>query len=78
FETSYRRFALSISLNVDFAGGALKFKEFTGEGYKGAPGTALVFSSALLHEVEETAKGVRYTLISHFFSDETLRQIRGG
>lgn len=76
-ETSYRRFALSISLNDDFEGGALKFKEFTGEGYKGAPGTALVFSSGLLHEVEETTKGIRYTLISHFFSDAALHQARG-
>lgn len=76
-ETSYRRFALSVSLNDDFAGGALKFNEFTGDGYKGAPGTALVFSSALLHEVEETTKGVRYTLISHFFNDDTVRRAGG-
>jgi peroxiredoxin len=75
-ETSYRRFALSVSLNDDFEGGALKFKEFTGDGYKGAPGTALVFSSGLLHEVEETTKGVRYTLISHLFSEQTLQKAR--
>ena len=66
-ETKYRRFALSVSLNDDYEGGELVFREYTDRGYRGKPGTAFIFSSALLHEIMETTKGVRYNLISHFF-----------
>ncbi|MHA6288893.1 2OG-Fe(II) oxygenase [Maricaulis sp. CAU 1757] len=67
--TRYRRFALSVSLNDDYEGGELVFREYAGKGYRGAVGTAFVFSSSLLHEVEETTRGTRYNLISHFFDD---------
>lgn len=67
--TAYRRFALSISLNEDYDGGELVFREYSGKGYRGAVGSALVFSSGLLHEIEETTKGVRYNLISHLFDN---------
>ena len=67
-QTAYRRFALSMSLNTDFEGGTIVFKEFSDEGYAPPAGTAMVFSSSLLHEVQETTKGVRYNLISHFFT----------
>lgn len=70
--TAYRRFALSISLNDDYEGGELVFGEFAQKGYRGAPGTALVFSSSLLHEIKETTWGVRYNLISHLFNDQAL------
>ncbi len=70
--TAYRRFALSLNLNDDYEGGAVAFKEFGSLGYKSVAGTALVFSSALLHEVLETTQGVRYTLISHFFNEASL------
>ena len=70
--TAYRRFAHSMNLNDDYEGGEVVFKEFNPHGYKGTPGTALVFSSALLHEVQETTSGTRYTLISHLFNDSTL------
>ncbi len=61
-----RRFALSVNLNEDYEGGDVVFKEFSNRGYRSPPGTALVFSSSLLHEVQETTEGTRYTLISHF------------
>jgi len=64
---SYRRFALSMNLNDDFEGGEVVFKEFNNHGYRAAPGTALIFSSSLLHEVMETTDGTRYNLISHLF-----------
>lgn len=67
-QTAYRRFALSMSLNSDFEGGEIVFKEFSDDGYAPPAGTAMVFSSSLLHEVQETTKGTRYNLISHFFS----------
>ena len=64
---AHRRFALSISLNDDYDGGEIVFREFSPRGYRVPAGTAMVFSSSLLHEVEETTSGVRYNLISHFF-----------
>jgi peroxiredoxin len=72
--TQHRRFALSLNLNDDYDGGAVVFREFSNRGYKSPPGTALVFSSSLLHEVEETTRGVRYTLISHFFNEASLKE----
>lgn len=65
---AHRRFALSISLNDDYEGGEITFNEFSPKGYRVPAGTAMVFSSSLLHEVQETTSGVRYNLISHFFS----------
>ena len=70
--TAYRRFALSMSLNDDYEGGEIVFREYSPRGYKPPAGTAMVFSSALLHEVLETTRGVRYNLISHFFNEQTL------
>ena len=72
--TLYRRFALSVALNDDYEGGELVFREYAGKGYRGDVGTAFVFSSSLLHEIEETTKGVRYNLISHFFNEASLQQ----
>ncbi len=65
---AHRRFALSMSLNDDYEGGSIAFKEFSPQGYRVPAGTAMVFSSSLLHEVQETTSGVRYNLISHLFS----------
>lgn len=65
---AHRRFALSVSLNDDYEGGGISFREFSPKAYRVPAGTAMVFSSSLLHEVEETTAGVRYNLISHFFS----------
>ena len=72
--TAHRRFALSMNLNDDYEGGDVVFKEFGPQGYKSPAGTAMVFSSALLHEVRETTAGVRYTLISHFFNEQSIPQ----
>ncbi len=72
--TAYRRFALSLNLNDDYDGGEVAFKEYGSQRYKSPAGTALVFSSALLHEVLETTRGTRYTLISHFFNEQSLGQ----
>ncbi len=70
--TAYRRFALSMSLNDDYEGGGVVFKEFSPRPYRAAAGTALVFSSSLLHEVQETTSGTRYNLISHLFNDQAV------
>lgn len=71
--TAYRRFAFSMNLNDDYEGGELVFNEYSTQGYRAAPGTAMVFSSSLLHEVMETTKGVRYNLITHFFNEQSLQ-----
>lgn len=65
---AHRRFALSMSLNDNYEGGGVVFGEFSTRGYRLPAGSAMVFSSSLLHEVEETTSGVRYNLISHFFN----------
>ncbi|EAQ29971.1 hypothetical protein NAP1_04325 [Erythrobacter sp. NAP1] len=65
---AHRRFALSMSLNDEYEGGEITFEEFSPKGYRVPAGTAMVFSSSLLHEVQETTSGVRYNLISHLFS----------
>lgn len=64
---AHRRFALSISLNEDYEVGGITFAEFSPRPYRVPAGTAMVFSSSLLHEIGETTKGVRYNLISHLF-----------
>ncbi|MEO1035553.1 MAG: 2OG-Fe(II) oxygenase [Pseudomonadota bacterium] len=69
--TAYRRFALSMNLNDDYDGGEVVFREFSDKGYKPEPGSALIFSSSLLHEVLETTRGTRYTLISHLFNEQS-------
>lgn len=74
--TAYRRFAFSMNLNDDYEGGELRFNEYTKQGYRAAPGTAMVFSSSLLHEVMETTKGTRYNLITHFFNEASLAEFQ--
>ncbi|MEO1582388.1 MAG: hypothetical protein AAFR91_11110 [Pseudomonadota bacterium] len=71
--TAHRKFALSLNLNDDYEGGDVVFKEYSATGYKGSAGAALIFSSSLLHEVRETTQGIRYTLISHFFNEQSLQ-----
>ncbi len=66
--TAHRRFAFTLNLSSgNYKGGDVKFREFSNRGYDASPGTAVIFSSSLLHEVEEVTEGVRYTLISHLF-----------
>jgi peroxiredoxin len=72
--TAYRRFALSMSLNDEFEGGEIVFKEFSPRGYRPPAGTAMIFSSSLLHEVQETTKGTRYNLISHLYNEDSLKK----
>lgn len=67
-DTAHRKFAFTLNLSSGkYKGGNVKFKEFSDRGYDAPPGTAIIFSSSLLHEVEEVTEGIRYTLISHLF-----------
>jgi peroxiredoxin len=66
--TTYRRFAMSINLNIeDFEGGELRFPEFGDQRYRPDSGTAIVFSSSLLHEAMHVTAGRRYVLLAFLF-----------
>ena len=71
-ELAHRRFALSLNLNTDeYEGGALRFPEYGDHRYRAEAGSALVFSSSLLHEVLEVTSGRRYVLLSHLYGDDS-------
>ena len=68
--TLYRRFAMSINLNTeDFTGGELRFPEFGDQRYRPESGTAIVFSSSLLHEALHVTAGRRFVLLAFLFGD---------
>ena len=68
--TRYRRFAMSLNLNTEeFTGGELRFPEFGDQRYTPASGTAIVFSSALLHEAIEVKSGRRLVLLAFLFGE---------
>lgn len=67
-ELAHRRFALSLNLNTgEYQGGALRFPEYGAQLYRAEAGSALIFSSSLLHEVLEVTDGRRYVLLSHLY-----------
>jgi peroxiredoxin len=66
--TPYRRFAMSMNLNVEeFSGGELRFPEFGDQRYRPDNGAAFVFSSALLHEALHVTAGRRLVLLAFLF-----------
>ncbi len=67
-KTRHRRFSISITLNAeDFAGGALRFREYGFQDYRIETGSAIIWSCSLLHEVTPVTKGQRFILGTHFF-----------
>jgi peroxiredoxin/predicted 2-oxoglutarate/Fe(II)-dependent dioxygenase YbiX len=71
-ELAHRRFALSLNLNTEeYEGGALRFPEYGAQRYRAETGSALVFSSSLLHEVLEVTSGRRYVLLSHLYGADS-------
>jgi predicted 2-oxoglutarate/Fe(II)-dependent dioxygenase YbiX len=73
--TEHRRFAVSINLNADFDGGELSFPEFSPRQFKAPIGTALIFSSSLLHRVSTVTGGRRYVFLP-FLHDEEAEKVR--
>ena len=73
---AHRRFAVSINLNADFDGGEISFPEYSPQAFKAAPGTAVVFSASILHQVSRMARGRRYVFLTFLFDEdgERLRQ----
>jgi predicted 2-oxoglutarate/Fe(II)-dependent dioxygenase YbiX len=67
----YRRFAMSINLNTDdFHGGELRFPEFGDQRYRPETGTAIVFSSSLLHEAMHVTAGRRFVFLAFLFGEQ--------
>ncbi len=68
--TVYRRFAMSINLNTEaFEGGELRFPEFGNVRYRPASGTAIIFSSSLLHEALHVTAGQRFVFLAFLFGE---------
>ena len=67
--SAHRRFAVSINLNADFEGGELNFPEYGGKWFKMPPGTAIVFSTPLMHQVSPVTKGRRYAFLPFVYDD---------
>jgi peroxiredoxin len=66
----YRRFAMSINLNTnEFEGGELRFPEFGDQRYRPETGTAIVFSSSLLHEAMHVISGRRFVFLAFLFGE---------
>jgi predicted 2-oxoglutarate/Fe(II)-dependent dioxygenase YbiX len=73
--TEHRRFAVSINLNDDFDGGELSFPEFSDRQFKAPIGTAMIFSSSLLHRVCKVTRGRRFAFLP-FCHDEAAEKLR--
>ncbi|HEX9168030.1 MAG TPA: 2OG-Fe(II) oxygenase [Roseiarcus sp.] len=72
---AHRRFAVSINLNADFDGGEISFPEYSPRTFKAAPGTAVVFSASILHQVARVTRGRRYVFLT-FLYDEDAERVR--
>jgi peroxiredoxin len=72
---AHRRFAVTINLNDDYEGGDLCFPEFGHQTFHTPPGTAIVFSCSLLHEVTAVTRDRRFAFLS-FLYDEPSQQLR--
>jgi peroxiredoxin/predicted 2-oxoglutarate/Fe(II)-dependent dioxygenase YbiX len=72
----HRRFAVSLNLNADFEGGALRFPEYGPALYHLAAGTACVFSCSLLHQALPVRRGRRFVLTT-FLCDPQPQQRAG-
>jgi hypothetical protein len=70
---AHRRFAVSINLNGDFDGGEISFPEYSPRSFKAAPGTAIVFSASILHQVSRVTRGRRYVFLTFLFDEEAER-----
>lgn len=70
---AHRQFAVSINLNADFDGGEISFPEYSRQTFKAAPGTAVVFSASIVHQVSRVTRGRRYVFLTFLFDEEGER-----
>jgi predicted 2-oxoglutarate/Fe(II)-dependent dioxygenase YbiX len=73
--TAHRRFAVTINLNDGYAGGDLRFPEFSRGTHRAPMGGAIVFSCSLLHEAMPVTEGRRYCSVP-FLYDEQGEELR--
>lgn len=73
--SAHRHFAMSIALNDDYQGGALRFPEFGSRDYVLRPGQAVVYSGSLLHEVTPVTSGRRFALINFLTNGEGAKKV---
>lgn len=71
--TAHRRFAVSVNLNADFAGGEVSFPEYGPRGFKMPVGAACVFSCSLLHRVAPVTAGRRYAFLPFLYDDAAAK-----
>ena len=69
-DAKHRRFALSLNLNDDYAGGEIVFPEFGAKRYRPPVGGALVFSGTLLHAASDVTAGKRYVLLTFMWGED--------
>jgi len=65
-EADPRKFALSLNLNADYTGGALRFPEYGERTYSPPKGGGVIFSCSLLHEAQPVESGRRFGLFLFF------------
>jgi predicted 2-oxoglutarate/Fe(II)-dependent dioxygenase YbiX len=70
---AHRQFAISINLNAEFEGGEISFPEYALRSFKATPGTAIVFSASILHQVSRVTRGRRYVFLTFLFDEEAER-----
>jgi predicted 2-oxoglutarate/Fe(II)-dependent dioxygenase YbiX len=63
-DTAHRRLAVTINLDRGYSGGRLRFPEIGDDTFQPDPGSAIVFSCGLLHEVTEVERGDRHACIT--------------
>jgi hypothetical protein len=73
--TAHRHFAMTIALNDDHRGGALRFPEFGSREYMLRAGQAIVYSGSLLHEVTPMTAGRRFALINFLTNKEGAEKV---
>ena len=71
----HRHFAMTICLNDNYRGGALRFPEFGARDYQLEPGQAVVYSGSLLHEVTPVTSGRRFALINFLTDGEGAKRV---
>ncbi len=69
--TLHRIFAMTLNLNVrEYEGGFLRFPEYGPHFYKPDTGSAVIFSSSLMHEATPVTSGLRFALLNFFYGDK--------
>ncbi|MDX1433439.1 MAG: 2OG-Fe(II) oxygenase, partial [Gammaproteobacteria bacterium] len=72
-EVAHRCFAVSLNLNQDYEGGALRFPEYGKHVYKPEAGEAIIFSCSMLHEAMDVTAGERFVLLGFLLGAEGVQ-----